>query len=264
MVEARRPCGGRRRARKAPSERRSEEHRALTAWSCLRLGAPRDRPRALRRGTPRNLGGERAGAASGIAGAAEGRADVHERLSEIASPAAWRQRARCRGKFATGAGDRLFHSKEPRQNAGDIAVDGRGLAAKRDRCDRGRGIGANARKRAQLGFLAWKCPASSRDFLGAGVQVPRSGIIAETRERAHHGFDGRRCQILDPRPFGNEGLIIGRRRLRCRLLQQHFGEPDPVGIGRFPWLRAPGERAAVAVPPCKRTGDNRLSLCLGR
>ena len=106
--------------------------------------------------------------------------------------------------------------------------------------------------------------AASSDLLGAGVQVSRSRIIAETRERAHHGFERGRGQVLDPRPFRDEGLIIGRRRLRRRLLQQHFGEPDPVGIGRFPRFRAPGERAAVAVPPCKRTGDDRLSLCLGR
>ena len=96
------------------------------------------------------------------------------------------------------------------------------------------------------------------------MQVSRARIIAETRERAHDGFDRGGGQVLDPRPFRDEGLVIGRRRLRRRLLQQHFGEPDPIGIGRFPGFRAPGERAAVAVPPGKRAGDDRLSLCLGR
>ena len=125
-----------------------EENRALPARSRLRLGAP-----GIGLGGPgaerRAIVGEGTGAASGIARAAEGRADIHQRLSEIARPAAWRQRARRRGEFASCAGDRLFQSKKPRQNAGDIAIDRRCLATKGDRRDRGRGIGANARKRAQ-------------------------------------------------------------------------------------------------------------------
>ena len=161
--------------------------------------------------------------------------------------------------FASCAHDRLLQSEKPRQNARYIAVDRRGLAAKRDRRDRRRSIGANAGKRPQFGFLAWKCPAPSRDFLGASMQIPRARIIAETGERAHHILDRGDRQVLDPRPFRNECLIIGRRRSRRRLLQQHFGEPDPVGIGRFPRLRAPRECAPAAVPPCKRADDNLLS-----
>ena len=75
---------------------------------------------------------------------------------------------------------------------------------------------------------------------------------------------GASSQVLDRGPFGDEGPIIRRRRLGGRLLQQDLGEPNPVGIGDLPRLRAPRERPAGAVPPGQRAGDNRLSLCLGR
>jgi hypothetical protein len=240
----------------------NEEHSALSTRSRLQFDAPG--VGLWGAGAERRaIGGEGTGRASGIARPAEGRADIHQRLREVASSAAWRERPRRGAKFASRARERLLQGEKPRQNAGDIAVDRRGLAAKRDRRDRGCGIGANARKRAQFGFLARKYPAPSSDFLGASMQISRARIIAETRECAHHGFDRGAGQVLDSRPFRNEGLIIGRRRPRRRLLQQHFGEPDPVGIGRFPRFGAPWECAAAAVPPRKRTGDNLLSLCLG-
>src|ERR1700677_362828 len=194
-----------------------EEHSAVPARSRRRLGAAgvNLRDASLER---RAILSERAGVASWTAGAAEGGADIHERLGEVARSQARRQRTRRRGKFASRASDRLFHGKEPRQNAGDIAVDRRGLAAKRDRCDGGGGIGANAGKRPQFGFLARKRPASSSDLLGASVKIPRSRIIAEARERAHDVFDWGRSQVLDPGPFRDESLIIRRCRPGGRLL----------------------------------------------
>ena len=239
-----------------------EEDSALPARSRLRLGAAGVdlRDAGLER---RAVFRQRAEAASGIAGAAERRADIHQSLSEITSPPAWSQRARRRREFGSGAGDRLFQRQEPRQDAGDITVDGRGLALEGDCSDRRRGIGANAGKRAQFGFVARKRPASPGDFLRAGVQVPDSRIVPETRKRAHHVFDRGESQVLDRGPFGDEGLIIGRRRLGGRLLQQDLREPNAVRVGDLPRFGAPGERATAAVPPGKRTGDNRLSLCLG-
>ena len=180
------------------------------------------------------------------------------------SPArsARRQHARRPLDFASCSGDRLFERHEAREDAGDIAVDRRGLAPEGDRRDRRGGIGADAGKGAQFGLLARKSPAAPRDLLGAGVQVPRPGIIAEAGERADHGLDLGGGQILHPRPFGDEGPIVGRRRLSRGLLQQHFGQPDTVRVGRLARRRAPGERAAMAVPPPERSRDDRLSLCL--
>ena len=120
--------------------------------------------------------GEGTGGANGIARAADGCADVHERLSEIARPAARGQAAGGRRELPPGVCDRLFQSQKPGQDAGDIAIDGRSLAAKCDRRDRSRGIGADARKRAQIGFFTRKRAAPSSNLLGAGVQVPGAEI----------------------------------------------------------------------------------------
>ena len=108
--------------------------------------------------------------------------------------------------FAPRPGDRLIEREEARQDAGDIAVDRRGLASEGDRRDRRGGIGADAGEGAQIRLLARKSPAAPSDFLGAGVQVTRPRIVAEARERANHRFDRGGGQILDPRPFGDEDL----------------------------------------------------------
>ena len=239
-----------------------EEDRALPPRSLPCIGAPR-----IGLGSPgaesRAILGERAGATRGTAWPAEGCADVHEGLGEIARPVTGGQRPRRGRDFASRPSDRLFQSDKARENAGDIAVDRRRLAVEGDRRDRRRGIGADAGKRAQVGFLGRKAAAAPGDFLRASVQVPRPRIVSETGESAHHRV-GRGCgQVLNRGPFRNECLIIRRRRLGGCLLQQHFGEPDVVGIGRFAALCAPGEHAAATVPPVKRARNDRLSLCLG-
>ncbi len=258
--EGRAAGDGARERRRRRGERRTPRPAAAVSPS-PRRGA--GRPPGRRLGAPRNRPSERAGAASGIAGAAERRADIHQRLGEIAGPAARRQRSRRRCELASRARDRLFEGEESRQNARDIAVDWRGLAAEGDRRDRGRGIGADARQGAQLGLLAGKRTASPSDFLGAGVQIARSRIIAETRECAHDVFGRGRGQILDPRPSGDEGLIIRRRRLRSCLLQQHFGEPDAVGVGRSPPVRR-ATRATGGSGPTRLASGRQSPFALPR
>jgi hypothetical protein len=259
---------GEKAARRAPAHEEGtvgptgEEHCAVPARSLLRIGAT-----GIGLGSPgaesRAILGERAGAASGIAWTAEGRADVHKRLREIARPLTWRQRARGCSEFAARLSDWLFHSEKPGQNASDIAVDGRGLAVESDRRYRRRGVVADSGKRAQVGFLAGKAPPAPGDFLRASVQVPGARIVPETCESADDCVDWGGGQVLDRGPFGDEGLIVRRRRLGGCLLQQHFGEPDAVWIRRFPRLRTPSEHAATAVPPIERARNDRLSLCLG-
>ena len=171
MVEARKAM-----RRTAASEKR------LPIWNGGRR-TPRPRPARSRLGLgatgiglggpsaePRAIFGQWASAASGIAGAAEGRPDIHQRLGEITRPAARRQLAapplRFRlGREAIGA----LQGDEPRQNAGDIAVDNgavwrpKAIAA----IAAGGDMGANPGKRAQFGLLTRKSSAAPGDFLGA-------------------------------------------------------------------------------------------------
>src|SRR5208283_5422933 len=139
--------------------------------------------------------------------------------------------------------------------------DGPRAAAEGDRRNRRCGIGPNPGKTAQFGLLARKLPAPPGDLLGAGVQVPRPGIIAEAGESADHSLCRSGCEILHPRPFRQKRLIIGRRRLSRRLLQQDLGQPNPVGNRRFPRRRPPGKVPAALIPPWERPCDDRVSLC---
>ena len=76
----------------------SEEYRALAARSGLGLGAAR-----IGRGIPaperRAIREQRARGAIGIAGPADRRADIHQRLGEIARSPAWRKHPRRRRRF---------------------------------------------------------------------------------------------------------------------------------------------------------------------
>ena len=174
-----------------------EEHRARAAG--LGFAAAATRVGLGGAGSEcRAILGERARSAIRVARATDGRADIHQRLGEIAGPsAAARARApptRSRAfAWAIGASKR----EKPRENPGDIAVDRQGLAAKGDRRDRRRGIGADAGQGAQFGFLARKSPAAPSDLPRAGMQVPRPRIIAEAGKGADHGLGRGGGQILD-------------------------------------------------------------------
>ena len=255
--EARGPGGGARGRRR---RRAGQKSRALPARLGLCFGAAR-----VGLGAPapkrRTVLGKRACGAVGVSGSADRRADIHQRLGEIARSLARRQHARRPLDFASCSGDRLFERHEAREDAGDVAVDRRGLAPEGDSRNCRGGVGADAGKGAQFGLLARKQPAAPRDLLGAGVQVPRPGIIAEAGERADHGFDLGGGQIFHPRPVGDEGPIVGAApepwSAAAALRTARHGKGR--GLAR---RRAPDERAAMAVPPPERSRDDRLSLCL--
>ncbi len=215
-----------------------------------RSGTPRNRPEA---GTPRNPGCA-AGRSSrrypsapvrnrrrgGVARAPRAAAAIVLRDSAIGASRPMR-RARMRAMLpSTGAaGDRRRSPRSP------------------PRYRRRRPEAA-----AQRRLVGGEPSACARDRLGAGVQVSRPRVVAEPGEGADHGLERRGGQILDPRPFLDEGPVVGRRGLRRRLLQQHFGEPDPIGVRRLARLGAPGELASGAVPPRKRARDDRVALSL--
>ena len=119
------------------------------------------------------------------------------------SPArsAWRERPRRRLDVASRPRDRLIEREHPGEDAGDVAVDRRGLLPEGDRRDRGGGIGADAGQGDEVRLRARKSPAAASDFLCAGVEVARPRIIAEAGERADHGLERSGGQILDPRPL---------------------------------------------------------------
>ena len=142
------PSGGRRRARIAPSRASREKRRA----DAFRLGSGACAPRigvGLARARRRASPAQRTGGAIGMARPADRRADVHQRLREVAGAFRGRQRRRRLGDRPARARERRLQGVKPRQDARDIAVDRRSLLVKGDRRHRGRGVGADAGQRAQ-------------------------------------------------------------------------------------------------------------------
>ena len=83
---------------------------------------------------------------------AEGGAEIHHRLSKIPSAARRRQPAREARNFRLGRRQWRIDREEPRDHALDIAVDRRRRRIERDRGDRSRSIGPDARQFAQRSF----------------------------------------------------------------------------------------------------------------
>ena len=82
-------------------------------------------------------------------GRANGGAEIHQRLREIAGAARRQQRRRQPLDHRLGRRQRLFYGKQPRHHALDIAVHRHRRGIERDRRDRRRGVVADAGQRAQ-------------------------------------------------------------------------------------------------------------------
>ena len=181
-----RGAGGGARGRRRRSGGRRRQRPADAVSSSPRRGG--DKPPGCQRETPRN---------PGRAGRGRKRDCVGGRGSRRCPSALERNRPPCGLARAPAPPSRVRLARERSAFPGPGAAPECARYCRRpvrsgaegDRRDRRRGIGANARKRAQFGLLARKSSAPAGDFLGAGMQVPRSRIIAEARERAHDGFD---------------------------------------------------------------------------
>ena len=191
-----------------------------------------------------------AGEAGGRLRAADRRANVHQRLREIAGAARRRQLA---GEFLYRAailGDGGGETGEARDDAGDIAVDRRRRLAEGDGGDRRRRIGADAGQGAQGGFV-WGKSSRRGDRPRRRVKIARPRIITEAGEGVHHLLDLGRRQRRHVRPAGQELGEIGRGACCRGLLQQDFGEPYAIGVDALAGLGAPGQRPGVGVEPAK-------------
>ena len=100
----------------------------------------------LRAGSARNAGlAPGTEPAGGIARRADRRAEIHQRLREIARPLRWQHCQHAHANQRLGTGHQLLDGEEPRHDALDIAVDGGRWPVKGNRGDRAGRIGADAR-----------------------------------------------------------------------------------------------------------------------
>src|SRR5581483_1324824 len=96
------------------------------------------------------------------------RPELHERLVVAARPARWHELARelPEARLARTAPGIARHAEEPREDAGDVAVDEGRRPIERDRGDRARGVGPDSRQGAERRLVLGEAPAKlARDDL---------------------------------------------------------------------------------------------------
>jgi len=195
-------------------------------------------PAGLRGGA---RGAQRTRQAARLGRRADRRAELHEALVEIAGLGVGRQGAHQlagRGPQRLAAGGRLdvvLEAEHARQHARDVAVDQRRALAERDRRDRPRGVGPDARHRAQLGRARRQRAAVPRvDCLRPGVQVARARVVAEPGPRREHVVERRRGERRHRREPRHPALPVRDHRRDAGLLQHDLADPDRVRIARPP------------------------------
>jgi len=118
------------------------------------------------------------------------RAQIHQRLGEIAAAGFRHQRGGKRLQLRLCFGEGAVHGEEPRHHPLDIAIDGGRAVAEGDRGDRRRRIGADPRQRAQGFFVLGKFAAVPRhNRPRARPDRPGNGRHAARPRRARRHAD---------------------------------------------------------------------------
>ena len=195
------------------------------------------------------VGRHRAEQARGIAGRADGRAQIHHalrvgldacvragapRLPPTAPPGSrrWKDRRRC--------------PRGAREHAAHVAVEDRAPLAARERGDRGRGRAPDARagRRVRRSASGTAPPNRATTSRAARMQVASARVVAEPapeREHVVHVGGGERG---DRRKAREEALVVRQHRRDLRLLQHDLREPDAIGVARA----LPGQAMAAVRP----------------
>ena len=177
---------------------------------------------------------ERTAWAERVAGGADHRAEIHQRLIPQARPP---RRQECRGDLpdrsvAGGADQRRRMGSQTGEDAARVGLDDRLGAIEGDRCDRPGGVSADAGKlpqrRAGVGETP---PVVGDDPLRGGVELPGPAVVPQPFPGAEHvGF--RRCRELrDGRKPLHEAEEKIDDPIDLRLLEHHLADPGAVGIG---------------------------------
>ncbi len=184
---------------------------------------------------------ERADEAARLGWRAHGGAELHQALVEIAGRRYLRQRGhqlacpRPQRLSSGGALDVGLDREHAAEHPGDVAIDERRALAVRDRCDRARGVGPDARHLAQLGGAAGQGAAPrGAHLLSAAMQIARARVIAEAcprREDVVERCAGEGVHRREPRhpalPVRDHGGDAG-------LLQHDLADPDRIRVARTP------------------------------
>ena len=160
-----------------------------------------------------------------------------------------------------GPGQGVLNGEQPGDNAFDIAVHHRRLAAKGNGRDRGGGVVADPRQGLQASLVVRKTATQfAGHHLSAAVQIARPGVIAKAGPSRHHSVARRRGQGLDGRPAAQEIAKIGCHRHHGGLLQHDFAEPNVIRIGQGRARRgAPRQPPGMGIVPSQQQIAGRLA-----
>ena len=203
-----------------------------------------------------------------LAGSADCGAELHERLIQIGAATLFGCLMVCgatnesmsqRPQSAFGPGFRRIgcDAKNPRQDAGDIAVQHRRRLVKSDAVDRTCGVTPDARQCDNLIELSRKISfVPGYDQAGGLVEVSRSRVVTETSPTPQNlgtlGASERAGCGESPHPsfpVWNDGLDLS-------LLKHDFGDPDGIGIFGPP----PRQVAGILPVPGEQRSNKELKL----
>ncbi len=212
-------------------------------------------PHRERIGLAARVGGaaarDRAFRAARSAWGADGGAELHQRLVQVAGARAARELARGLPEPGLRGGPPhvVAEPEQPREDARDVAVDDRLRSVEGDRGHRPRRVATDARERAQGLRVVGQAPSVLLDHRARrALEVARTRVVAETRPQPEHRVGLGPGEARDVRKAREEALVVGDHRLDARLLQHRFGDPDGVGIAGAP----PREVAAVRAVPVEQ------------
>ena len=215
------------------------------------------------RGEGLAVGAQGAEEAGGILRRAEGAAEFHEGLIEVAVA---RSGAGLGGDLVQfggalpqegvvfGVGEVLVVAGEAGEETGDVAVDdGRG-EVEGDGGDGAGGVAADPGKVLQEGGVGGELAGVIGDeLLGGGMKVAGAAVIAEARPKGQDVLQGSGGEVSDRGIFLQEAVVIGFDGFDLGLLKHRFGEPDGVRVA----AEAPGHGAVGVdgVVPGEHGGD---------
>ena len=199
-------------------------------------------------------------------------AQIHHPLREIAGAQIGRQRISGRANLRLTGRQRCGDGEKPGDDPLDIGIHHHRTLAKGDGRHRRRRIGPQPRQGAQarlaIGKYAGPITGPARHRLCTGHQVAGAGIIAQPRPCRHYLALVGGGQRGDCGPALGETLEIGDDGGDGGLLQHHFRQPHPIGIGpiRPRYLAghlarpfAPRQHAGIRVIPAQQPGGHAAS-----
>ena len=182
--------------------------------------------------------------------AADGRAELHERLREVAAVPGGVARAQRRGErgLVRGGVDGRRVVEHARAHAQHIAVHGGGRPLKADRGDRPGRVRADARQGQQALHRVGPDAAARRDLLRAGLRLARAVIVPQPLPELEQLRFRQRREREHVRRGREKARVVPAHGLDARLLQHDLREPHVV---RFA-VGAPGQRARVRLKPAEQ------------